>query len=77
MFSPEELTFGNAAEEPLGDIWWRMKQSEALTKWADQKERKGACGKCQQFESCRGCLARTMKLMGDSLAADPCCPFAA
>ena len=77
MFSPEELTFGNAAKEPLEDIWWRMKQSETLTKWADQKERKGACGKCQQFESCRGCLARTTKLFGDALQADPCCPFAA
>jgi len=77
MFSPEELTFGNAAEEPLEDIWRRMRQSEALTKWADQKERKGACGKCQQFESCRGCLARTTKLFGDALQADPCCPFAA
>ena len=77
MFSPEELTFGNAAKEPLEDIWRRMKQSETLTKWADQKERKGACGKCQQFESCRGCLARTTKLFGDALQADPCCPFAA
>ncbi len=77
MFSSEELTFGNATEEPLADIWLRMRQSEVLTKWADQGARKGACGKCQQFESCRGCLARTMKLMGDSLAADPCCPFAA
>jgi len=77
MFSPEELTFGNAAKEPLEDIWRRMKQSEVLTKWADQKERKGACGKCQQFESCRGCLARTTKLLGDALQADPCCPFAA
>jgi len=77
MFSPEELTFGNATEEPLGDIWWRMKQSEVLTRWADQRARKGACGKCQQFESCRGCLARTTKLLGDALQADPCCPFAA
>jgi len=77
MFSSEELTFGNATEEPLADIWLRMRQSEVLTKWADQRARKGACGKCQQFESCRGCLARTMKLLGDSLEADPCCPFAA
>ncbi|MBA7687304.1 putative mycofactocin radical SAM maturase MftC [subsurface metagenome] len=77
MFSPEELTFGNATEEPLEDIWLRMRQSEVLTKWADQRARKGACGKCQQFESCRGCLARTTKLLGDSLEADPCCPFAA
>ncbi len=77
MFSSEELTFGNATEEPLADIWLRMRQSEVLTRWADQGARKGACGKCQQFESCRGCLARTMKLMGNSLAADPCCPFAA
>jgi len=77
MFSSEELTFGNATEEPLADIWLRMRQSEVLTRWADQGARKGACGKCQQFESCRGCLARTTKLLGDSLEADPCCPFAA
>ncbi len=77
MFSPEELTFGNAAEEPLGDIWQRMKQSKLLTRWADQSARKGACGECQQFESCRGCLARTTKLLGDPLEADPCCPLAA
>jgi len=77
MFSSEELTFGNATEEPLEDIWLRMRQSEVLTKWADQRARKGACGKCQQFESCRGCLARTTKLLGDALETDPCCPFAA
>ena len=77
MFSPEELTFGNAAKEPLEKIWLRMTGSETLTKWADQKTRKGACGRCPQFESCRGCLARTVRLMGDSLAADPMCPLAA
>ncbi|MFC1987830.1 radical SAM/SPASM domain-containing protein [Chloroflexota bacterium] len=75
MFSPEELTFGNAAREPLGDIWQRMVQSETLTRWADQGARKGACGKCQHFESCRGCLARTMKLLGDPLETDPGCPL--
>ncbi len=77
MFSPEELTFGNAAQEPLEDIWLRMRQSEVLTRWADKSVRKGACGQCPQFESCRGCLARTMRLFGDALETDPCCPFAA
>lgn len=76
MFSPEELTFGNAAREPLEDIWQRMKHSDILTKWADQGVRKGACGECPQFESCRGCLARTMRLSGDTLETDPSCPFA-
>ncbi len=77
MFSPEELTFGNAAKENLGDIWQRMQQSEVLTKWTDQSARKGACHNCPQFESCRGCLARTLKLRGDTLESDVCCPFAA
>ncbi len=77
MFSQEELTFGNAAKEPLEDIWLRMRQSEVLTKWADQRVRKGACGQCPQFESCRGCLARTTILSGDALETDPCCPLAA
>jgi len=77
MFSPGELTFGNATKEPLEDIWLRMRQSEILTRWADQSTRKGACGKCQQFESCRGCLARTVRLLGDALETDPCCPLAA
>ena len=77
MFSPEEFTFGNAAKEPLEDIWLRMRQSDLLTRWADQRARKGTCGKCQQFESCRGCLARTMILTGDTLGTDPSCPFAA
>jgi len=76
MFSPEELTFGNATEEPLGDIWLRMRQSEVLTGWADKSLRKGACGQCPQFEACRGCLARTVLLSGDALETDPCCPFA-
>jgi radical SAM protein with 4Fe4S-binding SPASM domain len=75
MFSPEVLTFGNAAREPLEDIWLRMSQSDILTRWADQRERKGACGECQQFESCRGCLSRTTKLLGDPLQSDPVCPF--
>ena len=77
MFSPEEFTFGNAAKEPLEDIWQRMRQSEVLTRWADQSARKGACGKCPQFEFCRGCLARTTRLLGDTLETDPGCPFAA
>lgn len=77
MFSPEELTFGNATQEPLEDIWLRMRQSEVLTRWADKSVRKGVCGQCPQFESCRGCLARTMILSGDTLETDPCCPFAA
>ncbi len=77
MFAPEELTFGNAAEEPLEDIWLRMSQSETLTGWADKRVRKGACGRCPQFESCRGCLARTVTLCRDALETDPCCPLAA
>ena len=76
MFSPGELTFGNATRESLEDIWLRMGQSEILTRWTDQGARKGACGKCQQFESCRGCLARTVRLLGDELEADPSCPLA-
>ncbi|MDP3879167.1 MAG: radical SAM protein, partial [Dehalococcoidales bacterium] len=77
MFSPEELTFGNAAEEPLEDIWRRMQQSGVITGWTDQNARKGACGKCPQFESCRGCLARTLRLRGDTLETDISCPLAA
>ena len=77
MFSPEELTFGNAAKESLEDIWRRMEQSEILTRWADQGARKGACGECPQFESCRGCLARTVILSGDALETDTGCPLAA
>lgn len=77
MFSPEEFTFGNATKEPLADIWRRMQQSDVLTGWADQGVRKGSCGRCPQFESCRGCLARTMILSGDALETDPSCPFAA
>lgn len=76
MFATEKLTFGNAAAEPLENIWQRMQQSEILTRWAEQSARKGACGICPQFESCRGCLARTLSLYGDPLAADPCCPLA-
>ncbi len=76
MFSPPSLTFGNAVKEPLPEIWRRMQRSPALTGWADQKSRIGACAACAQFESCRGCLARTTILRGDPLASDPCCPFA-
>ncbi|MBI2849482.1 MAG: radical SAM protein [Chloroflexi bacterium] len=76
MFCSEELTFGNAAKEPLGEIWRRMSESESITGWSDQNKRKGNCGECSQFESCRGCLARVAKLTGDVLQADPCCPFA-
>lgn len=74
MFSHDAFTFGNAAEEPLAEIWLRMKQSSTLTGWANQSQRKGACARCPQFESCRGCLARTTRLSGDSLQSDPSCP---
>lgn len=77
MFSPPRLTFGNARREPLGDIWQRMRRSPVLTSWAERKSRKGPCAGCREFESCRGCLARTTILMGDPLASDPCCPLAA
>lgn len=77
MFAPERLTFGNAAREPLGDVWERMKNSDVLTSWATQEARMGACGECANFNTCRGCLARTTRLTGDPLQSDPCCPFAA
>ncbi|MDD4860261.1 MAG: radical SAM protein [Dehalococcoidales bacterium] len=77
MFAAEDLTFGNATRESLGDIWSRMSSSEIITSWADQVQRKGACRECPQFVSCRGCLARTTRLLGDPLSADPCCPLAA
>jgi radical SAM protein with 4Fe4S-binding SPASM domain len=76
MFSPEKLTFGNAAIEPLAEVWERMQTSDILTSWADRSKRKGACGECEQFDSCRGCLARTTRIMGDPLQSDPNCPFA-
>jgi len=76
MFTHEALTFGNAAREPLEKVWQRMQSSDILVNWANQKERKGACGKCDKFNSCRGCLARTMRLTGDPLQSDPCCPLA-
>ncbi|MBI2832019.1 MAG: radical SAM protein [Chloroflexi bacterium] len=77
MFCPSQLTFGNAAKEPLPAIWQRMQSSPVLTGWAEQKSREGACADCPHFESCRGCLARTAILLGNPLASDPCCPFAA
>ncbi|KXA91167.1 hypothetical protein AKJ57_02165 [candidate division MSBL1 archaeon SCGC-AAA259A05] len=75
MFSPEELSFGNASREPLQDVWRRMRRSRTLEVWQDQSLREGACGECSQFESCRGCLARTMRLMKDKAGSDPCCPL--
>jgi radical SAM protein with 4Fe4S-binding SPASM domain len=76
MFCPPQLTFGNAAREPLYDIWQGAEMRRVLAGWAEQKSRKGPCASCPQFESCRGCLARTTMLAGDSLASDPHCPFA-
>lgn len=75
MFCPEELSFGNVAEEPLRKIWRRMGQSETISNWAEQSKRKGTCGECQQFESCRGCLARTTRLLKDTSETDPSCPI--
>ncbi len=77
MFCPHSLTFGNAAKEPLPDIWRRMGSSPVLAGRAEQKSREGACARCPEFESCRGCLARTTMLLGKPLASDPGCPFAA
>ena len=76
MFASEQLTFGNAAKEPLEEVWDRMQNSDIITKWVNQEQRTGACGECSQFSSCRGCLARTTRLTGDPLSSDPCCPFA-
>jgi radical SAM protein with 4Fe4S-binding SPASM domain len=76
MFSPREFSFGNAAREPLKQIWQRMQASQLLTAWSNQKTRSGACGQCQQFESCHGCLARTVSITGDRHGADPACPLA-
>ncbi len=76
MFASEQLTFGNAAREPLGEVWQRMQNSEIITRWVDQSQRTGACGECDQFNTCRGCLARTTRLTGDPLKSDPCCPLA-
>lgn len=75
MFCPPELSFGNAAQEPVEALWQRMQESPVLAGWADQGVRRGACGECPRFASCRGCLARTFRLTGDGLGADPCCPL--
>lgn len=75
MFCPEQLSFGNATEDPLMDIWKRMKQSPILTGWADQVEREAPCGDCSQFEPCHGCLARTARLTNNTKEADLCCPL--
>lgn len=75
MFSPEELSFGNASREPLQRIWRRMSRSRTLGAWQNQSLRDGACGECPRFESCRGCLARTMRLVGNKTGSDPCCPL--
>jgi len=76
MFCQEDLNFGNATREPLAEIWERMRNSATITGWFDQSLRKGTCGECPQFSSCGGCLARTLKLTGDLLEADPSCPLA-
>jgi radical SAM protein with 4Fe4S-binding SPASM domain len=76
MFSPRTLSFGNAAREPLTQIWQRMQVSPVLSAWAGQKTRRGACGHCTQFNSCHGCLARTISLTGNEHGTDPACPLA-
>jgi radical SAM protein with 4Fe4S-binding SPASM domain len=76
MFASEQLTFGNAAKEPLEEVWNRMQNSDIITKWVNQEQRTGACGECDLFNTCRGCLARTTRLTGDPLKSDPCCPLA-
>jgi radical SAM protein with 4Fe4S-binding SPASM domain len=76
MFSPSNLSFGNATREPLSQIWQRMQESQILTSWSDQKTRNGACRQCPQFNSCHGCLARTISLTGNEHGADPACPLA-
>jgi len=76
MFCDEELDFGNASREPLAEIWERMRNSATITGWFDQSARKGTCGECDQFATCGGCLARTLKMTGDVLEADPSCPLA-
>lgn len=75
MFSPEGMSFGNVEEESLEDIWRWMRRSEELKKWEDQTKREGPCADCSQFESCRGCLARTFMLRGDLAESDPGCPY--
>lgn len=75
MFCPPQLTFGNAAEESLVNIWQEMQNNPILKGWASQSARQGRCADCSKFASCRGCLARTTILLGDPLASDPCCPF--
>jgi radical SAM protein with 4Fe4S-binding SPASM domain len=75
MFASERLTFGNAAKEPLEEVWNRMQNSDIITKWVSREQRTGACGECDHFDTCRGCLARTTRLTGDPLKSDPCCPI--
>jgi radical SAM protein with 4Fe4S-binding SPASM domain len=76
MFSPRTLSFGNAAQEPLPKIWQRMQESRLLNNWADRKMRNGACAECPQFNSCYGCLARTIAELEDEHGSDPACPLA-
>ncbi len=76
MFASPRLDFGNATKEKLSDIWRKMQTSAELTGWANQRLRIGKCAECKQFNTCRGCLARTTILTGNPLESDPCCPIA-
>ena len=71
-FAP--LSFGNAREKPLTDIWQSMENSEFLKKIWDPSTRKGKCGDCVHKE-CMGCRSRTFALTGDWFATDPACPL--
>ena len=69
-----DISAGNLVENNFNfrKIWLK---SKFLNEIRDVSQYKGKCAECEYLDSCGGCRARAMAMMGDYLAGDPVCGY--
>jgi radical SAM protein with 4Fe4S-binding SPASM domain len=66
------LDAGNIRERPLQEIY---QHAPIFRELRDTAQLKGKCGVCEYKEICGGSRARSYAVLGDPLAAEPCCIY--
>jgi radical SAM protein with 4Fe4S-binding SPASM domain len=66
------LEAGSLEQQTLREIW---EGSPLLLRLRDRQGLQGKCGRCSYRDSCGGCRARALAVLGDAMAEDPACAY--
>lgn len=69
-YMPSEA--GSLEQQTFLEIW---EGSPLLLRLRDRQGLQGKCGRCSYRDSCGGCRARALAVLGDVMAEDPACAY--